>query len=195
MARTYLLVGGKTPQLRRGNKKSWTKQKGIAFLSVLAETCNVSEACRKSRLPKTVAYRRRKMDAAFRAGWIEAIGAAYHKLELVLLERAFNGVEKVFRRRDGSDEKMREFSDQLGLALLRMHRDTAVEAEHEMPPEDIAEIRQRLVDKLQRLKQRDDEDEKRAEEGARDEGASDDGAGDGAAQAEPGERTKDEAGE
>ncbi len=55
MARTYLLVGGKTPQLRRGNKKSWTKQKGTAFLSVLAETCNVSEACRKSGLPMTVA--------------------------------------------------------------------------------------------------------------------------------------------
>jgi hypothetical protein len=41
----------------------------------------------------TVAYRRRKADAAFRAGWLEAIGVAYQRLELVLLDRAFNGTE------------------------------------------------------------------------------------------------------
>jgi hypothetical protein len=39
----------------------------------------------------TVAYRRRKMDAAFRAEWIRTIGAAFSRLELILLERAFNG--------------------------------------------------------------------------------------------------------
>jgi hypothetical protein len=46
----------------------------------------------------TVAYRRRKTDAAFRAGWLEAIGVAYQRLELVLLDRAFNGTEKLVRR-------------------------------------------------------------------------------------------------
>jgi len=46
---------------------------------MLGETCNVSEACRRSKVPMTVVYRRRKMDAAFRAEWIETIGEAYHR--------------------------------------------------------------------------------------------------------------------
>ena len=66
----------------------------------------------------TVVYRRRKMDAGFRAACIEAIGMAYHRLELVLLERAFAGTEKVIRRKDGSEERMLEYSNQLGLKLL-----------------------------------------------------------------------------
>ena len=107
----------------------------------------------------TVAYRRRKMDAAFRAGWMEAIAAAYQRLALVLLDRAFNGIEKVVRRRDGSEERMLEYSNQLGLTLLKMHRETATEASTELAPADIDEIRERLVRKLQRLKKRDEEQE------------------------------------
>jgi hypothetical protein len=153
------LVASKKPQLRKAALRDWSKQKARAFLSVLAETCNVSEACRRSAVPMTVAYRRRKMDAAFRAGWLDAIASAYQRLELVLLDRAFNGTEKVIRRKDGSEERMLEYSNQLGLTLLKMHRDTAVEANSEIPPEDVDEIRERLVRKLQRLKKRDEEQE------------------------------------
>ena len=102
----------------------------------------------------TVAYRRRKSDAAFRAGWLEAVRTAYQRLELVLLERAFNGTEKIVRRRDGSEERMREYSNQLGLALLKLHRATAVEADREVQPEEIDESRARLVKKMLRLKKR-----------------------------------------
>src|SRR5262249_40110277 len=95
------LVAATKPQLRKRAKRDWSQAKACDFLSALAETCNVSEACRRSGIPITVAYRRRKMDAAFRAGWIEAIGTAYQRLELLLLDRAFNGTEKVLKRRDG----------------------------------------------------------------------------------------------
>ena len=164
MARKLMLIGGKTPQLRKATKRSWTRAKAREFLTVLGETCNVSEACRRSGVPMTVAYRRRRMDAAFRAGWIEAIAAAYQRLELVLLDRAFNGTEKVVRRKDGSEERMRDYSNQLGLALLKMHRDTAIEADTEHPAEDMDEIRERIVRKLQRLKKRDEEQEARQSE-------------------------------
>jgi hypothetical protein len=159
MARKLVMVAGKQPQLRKASKRSWSKAKARVFLSVLAETCNVSEACRRSGVPMTVAYRRRKMDAAFRAGWLEAIAAAYQRLELVLLDRAFNGTEKVVRRRDGSEERMREYPNHIALQLLKMHRETAIEADSEMPPEDVDEIRERLVRKLQRLKKRDEAQE------------------------------------
>ena len=95
----------------------------------------------------TVAYRRRKMDAAFRAGVAGGDRDAYQRLELVLLDRAFNGTEKIVTAQDGSEERMREYPNQLGLTLLKMHRDTAVEADSEMPADDIEEIRERLFQK------------------------------------------------
>ena len=154
MARKLTIVGGKKPQMRKAAKRDWTKAKASAFLGVLADTCNVSEACRRSGVPMTVAYRQRKMNAAFRAGWLEAIAVAYQRLELALLNRAFNGTEKVIRRKDGVEERMLEYSNQLGLQLLKMHRETAVQAEAEFAPEDVSEIRERLLQKLRRLRER-----------------------------------------
>ena len=161
-----VLVPGKAPQMRKPSKRSWSKRKADHFLLVLSETCNVSEACRRSGLPMTVAYRRRNSDAAFRAGWVEAIAIGYQRLEAVLLDRAFNGTEKVIVRRDGSEERTREYPNHMALKLLQMHRETALEAEAEsdFSAEDVEEIRERLVRKLQRLKKRDEEQEARASE-------------------------------
>ena len=158
------LVAAARPQLKKRAKRDWSKAKAARFLTVLGETCNVSEACRRSGVPMTVVYRRRKMDAGFRAQWVQTIGEAYQRLELVLLERAFNGTEKVVRRRDGSEERMRLYSDHIALRLLQMHRETAIEAETDYPAEDIDEIRERIVRKLQRMKKRDEEQEARREQ-------------------------------
>jgi hypothetical protein len=149
------LVAARKPQQKKRAKRDWSAAKAEAFLGVLATTCNVSEACRQTKVPMTVAYRRRKMDAAFRAAWADAIAVGYSRLELMLLERAFNGTEKVITRRDGSEERMTEYPDRLALRLLEMHRQTAAEAESDMPAEDVDEIRQRIVQKLQRMKKRD----------------------------------------
>jgi hypothetical protein len=76
-----VLIGAGKPQLRKAAPRDWSKAKARDFVSALADTCNVSEACRVSGVPMTVAYRRRKADAAFRAGWLEAIGIAYQRLD------------------------------------------------------------------------------------------------------------------
>ena len=149
------LVGGKNGQLRKATAKDWSKVKVADFLSVLAETCNVTRAAAEAGASVSAAYRRRKADAGFRSAWLEAIGAAYQRLELVLLERAFVGTEKIVRRKDGSEERMVEYPNQLALTLLKMHRDTAVEANTEFAPSDVEEIRERLIQKLQRLRKRD----------------------------------------
>ena len=166
MARKGLtLIGGKTRRLQKASKRSWSQKRARAFLNVLAETCNASEASRQSGLSLSTVDRRKKTDASFRASWFEAIGIAYQRLELVMLERAFNGTEKVVIRRDGSEDRMREYSNQLGLALLKMYRETAIEADTALPPSEVEEIRQRLIQKVRRLKQRRD-----AERGAPDAG-------------------------
>ena len=140
--------------MRKASRRNWTKTKESKFLSVLAETCNVTEAARQAGICLSYAYKRRASNAGFRAGWMQAIGDAYQRLELVLLDRAFNGTEKVVKRRDGSEERMLEYSNQLGLSLLKMHRNTAAEAASEMPSEDVDEMREQLVKKLLRLKKR-----------------------------------------
>ena len=93
-----VLAGGLRPQMRKASPRNWTKAKERQFLSALAETCNVKEAARQARVCVSYAYKKRAADARFRAGWIATIGTAYQRLELVLLDRAFNGTEKVVKR-------------------------------------------------------------------------------------------------
>ena len=154
-AKGLVLVAGEQPQMRRASANSWNKDKEEVFLSVLSETCNVTRACEAAGVGATSVYRRKKENAAFRAAWLVAISIAYQQLELVLLERAFNGTEKVVSVRAGAPSVMREYSNQLGVALLKMHRDTAADAEFELPPEEIDEVRERLIRRLRRLQQRD----------------------------------------
>src|SRR6188508_63571 len=89
------LAQGKKVQLRKPSRRNWSKARENAFFSILADTCNVTLAAAEAGVSVSHAYRRRKNDAAFRGAWLEAIGAAYHRLELVLLERAFVGSEKL----------------------------------------------------------------------------------------------------
>ena len=152
-----VLTAGKKAQFRKASKRDWTKAKESKFLAALAETCNVTHAAAEAGVSARGAYNRRKQDATFRAAWLSAIGAAYQRLEMVLLERAFVGMEKVVRRRDGSEERMVEYPNQLALTLLKLHRDTAVEAATEVPPDDVEEIRERLLEKLERLRKREAE--------------------------------------
>jgi hypothetical protein len=151
-----VLTGGQAPQLKQGSERNWTKAKEAAFLTSLAETCNVTLSAEDAGVSVSGAYRRRKTNAAFRAAWGEALSLAYRRLELVLLERAFNGTEKVITRKDGSEERVREYSTGAGLALLKMHRETVADAETEFTDEDIARMRERLAHKLKLLKARED---------------------------------------
>jgi hypothetical protein len=163
VGRNLNLVGGKKPHMREAQPRDWSKKKEVEFLSTLAETCNVTLACKEAGVSVSGAYKRKKDNAAFRAAWLEAISVAYQRLELVLLDRAFNGTEKVVKRRDGSEERMLEYSNQLGLTLLKMHRDTANEAATEFQPDQIEELKERLFNKLKRLKER---EEREADSGA-----------------------------
>jgi len=149
-----VIAGSAKPQIQRApSRNSWTPEKEREFLAVLGETCNVTRACEAAGMSKNGAYKRRRKNAAFRAAWLETISAAYQQLELVLLERTLNGTEKVFQRHDGTEDRMREYPNGLGLSLLKMHRVTADE-QRAPPEEDDEELRERLIQKLLRLKKR-----------------------------------------
>ena len=64
-----VLVGGESTQMRKASARNWSKAKEQQFLSILADTCNVSLAAAEAGVSVSQAYRRRKADAAFRGAW------------------------------------------------------------------------------------------------------------------------------
>jgi len=51
--------------MRKASRRNWTKTKESEFLSVLAETCNVTEAARQAGVCLSYAYKRRASNAGF----------------------------------------------------------------------------------------------------------------------------------
>ena len=139
-----VLEGGGRKRLRAPDGRTWTAAKIDTFLSTLAASCNVKLACEAAGVSPSHAYVRRAKDAQFRAGWAAALASGYAALELMMLERALHGVEKVVVARDGTTSTMREYSDRVGLALLRMHRDAAADAETETEQAEVAEAAERI---------------------------------------------------
>jgi hypothetical protein len=150
-----ILEGGKRVRQVRPSHRSWTVAKQRAFLEALAESCNVKLAAKRAGVSTSMAYVRRGKDASFRAGWDRALATGYAQLEMMLLERALHGVEKIVIARDGTKTVMREYSDRVALALLRMHRDNAMLADENVDDQEWLEARERIVERLQRLRDQD----------------------------------------
>ncbi len=172
------LDGGSRPRKREVSRQGWTATQERAFLSGLAGTCNVKLAAAQAEVSTSAAYVRRNNDAGFRKAWGAAIREGYAKLELMLLERALKGTEKIVRHRDGSEQVMREYSDRLALGLMRMHRDTVEDSEAQVSDEEADEARVNIVRKLARLKAQVEATKAKGEPGDAGEG---DDAGKGAA--------------
>jgi transposase len=69
----------------------YTDRAREAFLGILRETCNVSEAARAANISRKTAYNWREKDETFAAGWDDAEQEAADKLEKVAWERATSG--------------------------------------------------------------------------------------------------------
>lgn len=152
--RGLVIAGGSQAKLRKPSKREWTKAKEQEFLTVLAETCNVTQACRESGMSLSAAYGRRKKVGAFRKAWGESIAIAYQRLELELLRRAFDGTEKISRRKDGSEERVREYPNAIALQLLKMHKDTAEAVDREPDEGEMDALQTKLQGKIERLRKR-----------------------------------------
>ena len=152
---TLVLETGKRKRRVRPSHRNWTKAKERKFLEGLAACCNVKLAAKLAKVGTSAAYVRRQKNAAFRAAWETALATGYAQLELMMLERALHGVEKVVIARDGTKTVMREYSDRVALALLRMHRDTAKTADEPVDEMEFEEARDRIIARLDRLRERD----------------------------------------
>ena len=150
-----LVVEGRTRLRKRGGRRHDISPEQIeTFFATLAVTCNVVRSAKAAGFSTNWAYRRRKFDGAFRNGWIAAVREGYSNLELMLLERAMKGTPKLVRTARGTDRVMREYSTALAVALLRRHAETADSIAIEPTGDELREVRERILEKLERLRER-----------------------------------------
>jgi hypothetical protein len=98
-----------------------TPEKLAAFCSALAETGNVSKACKAVDISRYTAYQWRQDNPEFVKGWDAALNAAVYAMEDEARRRAFEGtVEPVHYMGDRVDT-IRKYSDTLAIFLLKAH--------------------------------------------------------------------------
>jgi hypothetical protein len=156
MAMEDMVEGKQRLKRRRPSAQTITPEQIETFFLTLTETCNVVRSAKEAGFSACWAYRRRRFDAAFRNGWLIAVREGYARLELILLERAIEGTPKLVRGSRGSDRIMREYSTPLAVALLKRHADTADSAAFEPGDDELSEVRERILDKLDRLREREE---------------------------------------
>ncbi|WP_244922252.1 hypothetical protein [Oceanibaculum indicum] len=108
------------------------------FLDHLADTGNVSAACRLAKLDRRTAYQWRAADADFRRLWQEALDAAVDALEAEARRRAVEGVEHPHFHQGQVAGTVKRYSDALLMFLLRAHRPERFRERHADTPADPA---------------------------------------------------------
>lgn len=102
---------------------AFTSERQVRFLDALAAGGNVRAACALVGVSAETAYRARRRDAVFAAGWAGALVLAREHAEAVLADRALNGVEEAVFYHGEEVARRRRFDGRLLLAhLARLDR-------------------------------------------------------------------------
>ena len=96
----------------------WTGFSRRLFLSILAESGKVAEACEATGLVRSGAYALRNRDSVFAAGWDAAAALARAPLADRLAEQALDGITDTATRADGSTVTRHRFDSRLSIAVL-----------------------------------------------------------------------------
>lgn len=104
--------GGGRPTIRTAKTRA-------RFLEALAATCNVSKACRLSRVARNSVYDWRDHDPVFAAQWAEALDRGGEVLEDEAVRRAKDGLRKPVYQGGKLVGHVREYSDTLLIFLLK----------------------------------------------------------------------------
>ena len=139
--------------------KKITKRQRSIFLDILGHTGNVSAATRAANISRKMAYSLKLSDPAFAEEWQLALEDAMDDLEAALRNRAINGVEKPIYYAGKECGRQRNYSDTVGMYILKKNTDAqtlnktelSVESQESTPPRD--QLIGRLEDIIERLQQ------------------------------------------
>ena len=100
----------------------YDNRRKLKFLKNLATSSHVANSAKAAGVAVSTVYNWRDRDPEFLREWMRALAAGYELLEMDLLDRARNGVEKpVFH--DGKEvATVTEYNDGLGIKLLQAHK-------------------------------------------------------------------------
>lgn len=158
-AKMLVLTGRDQLRKTKPVRTAFTAAKQRRFFEALRQTCNVLRSCEMAEVSTCTVYRYRKLQAAFRAQWAEVLREAYADLELAMLDRALNGTARTVTRDGAVREVVHDYPNAVALTLLRLHRDAATEAAGAQGPIDVEELRERLAQRIERLRERHARDE------------------------------------
>ncbi|NCN84147.1 MAG: hypothetical protein GW808_09290 [Sphingomonadales bacterium] len=130
----------------------------LKFLKELAISSHVANSAEAAGVAVSTVYLWRERDPDFFRAWMRSLAAGYELLEMDLLERARNGVEKpVFH--DGKEvATVKHYNDGLGIKLLLAHKQMVAlirAAEEDISPEQVrASLDRKLADMRTKLLRR-----------------------------------------
>jgi hypothetical protein len=145
--------------VKRVGRERWGKRKEAIFFDELAATANVQRAAKAAGVSSTAVHARRLRHPLFRAKWEAVVRTAKASIDLHLVEEA----NKTFdpETLDTADVAPRVTIDQairisqLGGSKKEEPATDPFDDPNYSYEDDIAEIRERLVGKLQALRRRD----------------------------------------
>lgn len=107
---------------KRTPKKTTAPDWGPRFLEALADSANISEACKIAKVGRTTVYERRDSDPVFAQAMADALDDAVDALELEARRRALDGCERPVYHQGAQCGTILEYSDTLMIFLLKAHR-------------------------------------------------------------------------
>ncbi|ASK89546.1 hypothetical protein [Sphingorhabdus sp. SMR4y] len=130
----------------------------VKFLKNLATSSHVSASAKAAGVGISTVYSWRERDPEFLRAWMRALAAGYELLEVDMLERARNGVEKPVFHEGKEVARVRHYNDGIGVKLLLAHRQMVAmirAAEEDINPEQVrASLDRKLADMRERLLKR-----------------------------------------
>jgi hypothetical protein len=113
---------------RQPNRSLVSMRAERLFLAHLAETANITDACRVARIAKSTVYKRKRERPEFAAAWERSVVQAYGRLEAEMLARALEppagGGEDGGDDGDGAAivaDRLPPLSDTMRMTLLTRH--------------------------------------------------------------------------
>lgn len=108
---------------RTSDRTTHARTRGMErFVKRLAETGNITKACRTARVPRRTVYDWREADPAFAKLWDEAIDIATDALEAEARRRAVEGWKEPVFHQGKRVGVIRKYSDRMLEILLKGHR-------------------------------------------------------------------------
>jgi hypothetical protein len=120
---------GRKLQVAPTGRKLFTEKLKSEFLEWFAATCNASLSARKVGIDYRTAFRHRREDPVFGAGWDEALRIGYVRLEEIALREAEKALKRRPRVRGPSAPPAKDdvhwMDPTIALQLLREHKRSA----------------------------------------------------------------------